>query len=291
LPAAAINAGLFLQPRKLHTSMKPQLRKGIMLAVLYIVIKWTTIGLIGVYLYKQEWWSNWYLLFIPVIVLAVYAIKIKLNKQPSYRRFFVSGLKRHFPGTAESIIAEVDNEFRTISRSTSFAASSANPMDKRLDFAAYFLSLIKVLEGRKQGYSEIRKICLDITVAYVSPRNSVHALVKRLPAKMIGLWITRPLIRILNARISVKGHEQGFRARIITDKLETHGLGYGVDILECGICKLFARHDASLYSSILCEVDKVTTGLAGLQMIRTGTIALGAPKCDFRYQKSQSKPV
>jgi hypothetical protein len=269
--------------------MKPQLRKGIMLAVLYIVIKWTIIAVIGVYLYKQGWWRNWYWVFIPVIVLTVYVIKTRLNKQPSYRRFFVSGLKRHFHGTAMSIIAEVDNEFRTISRSTSFAASSANPMDKRLDFAAYFLSLIKVLEGRKHGYAEIRKICLDITVAYVSPQNSAQAFLKRLPAKMIGLWITRPLLRILNARISVKGHEQGFRASIITDKLETHGLGYGVDILECGICKLFAHHDASLYSSILCEVDKVTTSLAGLQMIRTGTIALGAPKCDFRYQKVKAK--
>jgi hypothetical protein len=271
--------------------MKPQLRKAIMLAVLYVVIKWTVIALIGVYLYKQAWWSNWYLVFIPVIVLAVYGLKTKLNKHPSYRKFFVSGLKRHFPGTAESIIAEVDNEFTIISRSTSFAARSANPMDKRLDFAAYFLSLIKVLEGRQLGYSEIRKICLDITVAYVSPRNAMQALIKRLPAKMMGLWITRPLLRILNARISVKGHEDGFRARILTDKLETYGSGYGVDILECGICKLFARHDASLYSSILCEVDKVTTSIAGLQMIRTGTIALGAPKCDFRYQKSQSKRV
>jgi hypothetical protein len=32
-------------------------------------------------------------------------------------------------------------------------------------------------------------------------------------------------------------------------------------------------------------VDEITSSLAGLKLIRTGTIALGAKKCDFRYQK------
>ena len=72
---------------------------------------------------------------------------------------------------------------------------------------------------------------------------------------------------------------------MITDKKDTYDLGYGIDILECGICKLFQKHDAAKYASILCEVDKVTSGLAGLELIRTGTIALGATKCDFRFRK------
>jgi hypothetical protein len=39
------------------------------------------------------------------------------------------------------------------------------------------------------------------------------------------------------------------------------------------------------YASILCEVDELTSNMAGLQLIRTGTIALGAKKCNFRYKK------
>ncbi|HEY1053826.1 MAG TPA: L-2-amino-thiazoline-4-carboxylic acid hydrolase, partial [Emticicia sp.] len=76
----------------------------------------------------------------------------------------------------------------------------------------------------------------------------------------------------------------GFVAHIITNKKETNGLGYGVDIIECGICKLFKKHNYQKYVSILCEVDKYTTNLAGLSMIRTDTIANGAGKCDFRYK-------
>ncbi|WP_373549566.1 L-2-amino-thiazoline-4-carboxylic acid hydrolase [Haliscomenobacter sp.] len=81
------------------------------------------------------------------------------------------------------------------------------------------------------------------------------------------------------------GHPDGFLANIITDKAETYGFGYGVDILECGICKLFKKHNYQRYASILCEVDEITSKLAGLQLIRSGTIANGAKKCDFRYKK------
>lgn len=86
-------------------------------------------------------------------------------------------------------------------------------------------------------------------------------------------------------KISRKWHEDGFRAELITDKEETYGLGYGIDILECGICKLFSKHHAQAYTPILCEVDKITSNLAGLELIRKGTIANGADKCDFRFKK------
>jgi hypothetical protein len=84
----------------------------------------------------------------------------------------------------------------------------------------------------------------------------------------------------------VLSHPRGFAAKIITDKEETYGFGYGIDIQECGICKLFTNHNQKQYTSILCEVDNITSALAGLKLIRTGTIANGAHKCDFRFMKA-----
>ncbi|MDB5014511.1 MAG: hypothetical protein JWQ25_2713, partial [Daejeonella sp.] len=52
-----------------------------------------------------------------------------------------------------------------------------------------------------------------------------------------------------------------------------------------GICKLFNKHNYQKYSAILCEVDEITSALAGLELIRKGTIARGATKCDFRFKK------
>ena len=168
---------------------------------------------------------------------------------------------------------------------TRFASRSSNPIDRRLDFAAYFLALIQTLEKGNHSYEEIKTICLEVTYDYVRPKNAIQKWLKRFPAKIIGLKIVKPILTALNKNVMKRGHEAGFRAEIITDESKTYGLGYGVDILECGICKLFQEHNAGKYASILCEVDKMTSKLAGLDLIRNGTIASGAEKCDFRIKK------
>jgi hypothetical protein len=202
-----------------------------------------------------------------------------------FEKNFVRAIRKHFPNDAFAMVKELDKRFKVLSIDTKFAAQSSNPIDKRLDFAACFLALIQLLESKNQSYEEIKRICLEVTFNYVHPKNMFERWLKRLPAKFVGRKIVRPLIKLLHEKINTKGHPEGFRAAIITEKAQTYGLGYGVDILECGICKLFQKHSARRYASILCEVDKITSRLAGLELKRTGTIADGAEKCDFRFKK------
>lgn len=203
----------------------------------------------------------------------------------SYKKYFSKTVRKYFPVSSDKIISETDYNFRTISTDISFAKTSKNPLDKRLDFCAYFLALIKTLDTKGESFESIRKICLEIVIDYVRPKNKFQLLLKRLPARMTNTWLTNLFLKELNRKLSKNSNKDGFIANIITDKKETNGLGYGFDILECGICKLFKKHNYEKYSSILCEVDEVTSGLAGLQLIRTGTIANGATKCDFRFKK------
>jgi len=263
--------------------MKVCLKKGLLIGVGYVLVKWTIIGLLGTYLYRNGLWSNWFFLIIPVVVLAIFSFRKKPDL--SFKKFFRKGIEKYFPDNSSVIMNEVDQRFKTLSVDTRFAAQSSNPIDRRLDFSAYFLALIQTLENRNQSYEEIKKICLEITYDYVSPKNDLQRGLKRLPAKLVGLKIVKPFIRLFHNKISKKGNPDGFRAEIITDKAKTYNLGYGFDILECGICKLFQKHHAGKYASILCEVDKVTSNLAGLELIRNGTIAYGAEKCDFRFRR------
>src|SRR4051794_16123920 len=145
------------------------------------------------------------------------------------------------------------------------------------------------LDKRGVSYDTIREICLVITTEYVQPRNKLQEYIKRLVPKLTNAWVGQKLIKWLHNKVSVNANADGFIANIITDKQETYGLGYGIDILECGICKLFRKHNYQMYASILCEVDEITSGLAGLKLIRTGTIANGAKKCDFRFQRADNK--
>lgn len=184
-----------------------------------------------------------------------------------------------------SIISDTEKNYSLISKDTAFSRTSKNPIDRRLDFCAYFLALIQTLDERKENFETIRRVCLEIVLEYVRPKNIIQAWLKKLPAKLVNTWLSSFLFKKFDNRVRTNTSPDGFIARIITDKSQTYGLGYGFDILECGICKLFKKHNYSKYASVLCEVDEVTSSLAGLQLVRSGTIALGAKKCDFRFKK------
>ena len=203
----------------------------------------------------------------------------------AYKRYFKKAVESHFPDKAKRLIKENEERFLVLSGSTAFAAKSSNPIDRRLDFSAYFLAFIQTLENDEQTFDQIRNLCLEITYDYVTPKTGFLAWLKRLPPKLIDTGVAALLLKVFNRKVSKLGHPDGFRAKIITDKAQTYNLGYGIDILECGICKLFASNNGGKYASILCEVDKVTSGLAGLELIRNGTIANGAEKCDFRFRR------
>lgn len=202
-----------------------------------------------------------------------------------YKKYFIAIITEKFPGHSNEIISRVDAHYKFISVDTSFAASSGNPIDKRLDFCAYFLALIKTLDERGECFETIREICLEIVTEYVKPKNQFQHFLKKLPARLVNTWLATFLLREFDKRVSKNSNPDGFIANIITDKQETLGFGYGIDILECGICKLFKKHHYQKYAAILCEVDALISDLAGLKLVRNGTIATGASKCDFRWTR------
>lgn len=202
-----------------------------------------------------------------------------------YRKYFTTALRSKYPTDAEALSDSLDQEFAHLLPDVKFAKTSSNPIDRRLIFCAYFLALIKTLDNRGESFEQIRSISLDVVKEYVRPKNEFQKFLKRLPPRLIKFRLAKSALKFLAKRVSVKGHPDGFLSTMIFDKEKTYGLGYGVDILECGICKLFNKHGYSKYASILCEVDEITSNLAGLKLIRTGTIANGASKCDFRYMR------
>lgn len=201
----------------------------------------------------------------------------------SFHPYFLPTLLTHYPQEANEIIAKMYRLYPEIYDVS--LATSKNPIDKRLSFSAYFLAMIQSLDEKGESYEQIRRVCLEVAYDFVQPKNTFQALIKKWPSYFIQTWLGKLLIQNLKKEAEKPGHPDGFVARIITEKNATHGLGYGIDILECGICKQFQKRNYQRFTSILCEVDHMTTSLAGLEMIRQGTIALGAEFCDFRYKK------
>lgn len=205
----------------------------------------------------------------------------------NYRPYFRTVINRYYPATASLLVEEIERQFVAMAGDIAFAKTSSNPIDKRMEISAYFLATVKVLDGEQAGYERIREILLAIANDYVQPKNKLAAATRKW---MTGLLFTAPgrmLIRLMAARTKNTSHPDGFAATLITDPAETYGLGYGVDITECGICKLFSKHNSNQYTPILCEVDNITTSLAGLNLVRRNTIARGARTCDFRYTRKK----
>jgi hypothetical protein len=59
----------------------------------------------------------------------------------------------------------------------------------------------------------------------------------------------------------------------------------GMNISSCAICHLFARHDAMALVPYMCAFDDVVSTAGDQGLRRTGTIALGADHCDFRFRQ------
>lgn len=60
--------------------MKKKLKKGILLGIGYVILKWTILGTLGASLYKKGLWSNWYLAILPLIGLVIFLFKKKKQK-------------------------------------------------------------------------------------------------------------------------------------------------------------------------------------------------------------------
>ena len=120
-------------------------KKGVLLAVGYVLIKWLIILSIGTYLARQGLWKNEYLLILPIIMLSVGLFRF-IKKQPAYKPYFRKALEKYYPKYSLELLEDIDAQYNVLKADVRFAKTSSNPIDKRLDLSAYFLALIMVLE-------------------------------------------------------------------------------------------------------------------------------------------------
>ena len=201
------------------------------------------------------------------------------------RKHFIVVLNRTFPFKYGELMTMIDEEYNLLKRDVEFSHYSANPMDKRLDSAAMFLSTFLILEKNGVSFLQLESIAKEIALESMKPKNIFYKVFRKLRYFLINAGLMNKFIHKLDRRVSVLAHPDGFKAHFILKKKNDNELVFGVDILECGICKFFKKHNHLKFATLLCEVDQITSRLNGLELQRSGTIASGALKCDFRYKR------
>ena len=71
---------------------------------------------------------------------------------------------------------------------------------------------------------------------------------------------------------------------------EDENTDWGMNVTRCAGCHAYAKHDAMEFTPYMCATDDLVSDHSNQGLRRTGTIALGAHRCDFRY-KAGGKPL
>ena len=112
------------------------------------------------------------------------------------------------------------------------------------------------------------------------------------PGRNIPSWLPRLLVRPLLPLIRRKIRKD---AALSQERRDPNGFvfsyvepddgnDFAIDITDCAVCKGFKRHGAEEVIPYLCALDDKMSAQMGFGLRRTGTRALGAECCDFRYK-------
>jgi hypothetical protein len=96
-----------------------------------------------------------------------------------------------------------------------------------------------------------------------------------------------PESRDAHRRDAAESQERAAPNEFVWEFLEGDGreFDYGYNITSCAICHLYGKHDAMDLVPYMCAFDDKMSAAQGNGLRRTGTIALGAARCDFRFKK------
>lgn len=202
-----------------------------------------------------------------------------LDKQlPHFKRV----LNTEFPpDEVTRIIQQTREEFRRLLPRLPDIGGRQNPLTENLLASAWFLALAQPLRQRNWSDDQIGDLIYRIAEVWVASSP-------RWVAWLQGKLARTPLVKFLLKRVSRQSQQRRYAADFVVQFVEGNGrnFDFGLDFTECGICKLFQAEGAAGLAKHMCRIDYLTTSFRGIQLIRNGTIANGASKCDFRYKQS-----
>jgi hypothetical protein len=208
------------------------------------------------------------------------------EKLPFFRRAL---LTRFSKDEVERIIQELQAEFRALLPRLPYIGGKQNPLTTNLVACSWFLALYRVLQPRGLSDDEIGDLVYRVAEEWVtsSPRWIGRAQ---------SLLIKTPLLRLIFKRITRQSQQRRYPGDFVVHFVPGDGrtFDFGLDFTGCAIHKFFQAEQAGHFAKYMCRIDYLTTSYKGIELIRTGTIANGADKCDFRYKLArnpQQQPI
>lgn len=186
---------------------------------------------------------------------------------------------------AEVVAGETRQEFEALIPQLPYIGGGKNRLTKDLIGAVWFLALYTVLKKHDKTVEEIGKIIYEYTEAYLSLLPPLSKLGLHFYGRMMFTGVGKKLIKS-QATLSQK---RQYPEDWVWSFIEGDGkeFDFGMDFIECGVCKFFHSQGADEFTRFACLTDFPMSKFTGSGLVRTMTLAEGAEKCDFRYKRGR----
>ena len=185
-----------------------------------------------------------------------------------------------------AIIQESRQEFERLIREIPYIGGKANNLTQDLIDCTMLLALYQVLKRVGFRIEEIGKIVIEIEQRRVQSYP-------RFVLRLLGKVIHSPLGKNRLKKVSDKSQEHRYPGGWVSVYIDGDGeeFDFGIDYLECGLCKFFHQQGADEFTPYLCQFDYVQQRAMLTGFSRSMTLAEGAERCDFRWKRgAETRP-
>ena len=208
----------------------------------------------------------------------------RLENEQFVRKFFAEARPRfvalasRLVGDAEASVDEASEIYERMIPEMAYVDEPNHPMASSVFICNGSLSLYLALKPRGISAHDFGSALLEAMASAPFPEP-----------KPDGPADTRPVkerfadfIKIANDSLT-----QALPGEFVYETVfsESGEYDWGMNVKSCAICSAFSKHDAMDLVPYMCATDDVVSDRGKQGLRRSGTIALGASHCDFRYKR------
>jgi hypothetical protein len=179
------------------------------------------------------------------------------------------------------LIKETKQAYGDLCPKIPYTGGKENMFTEWLNYGAYYLAMYQVLSARGHNIGDVGALIFETYKVMADYPKWFLSIVGRFK---YGQKYEEKLRNAVAASQQRK-YPEDFVASFIEGDGKT--FDYGLDITECGICKLYSAHGVEKLSRYMCLSDYVISKAFDRGLVRYHTIAEGAEKCDFRFKKGR----
>lgn len=182
---------------------------------------------------------------------------------------------------AVTLIAETKLAYEVLRSEIPYIGGEANRFTEWLGYGAYYLAMHQALSAHGHDVEETGRL--------IFRTYEVMADYPEWFLKIVGRFKYGPAYQEKLRRAAAVSQKRQYPGDFVLLFVEGDGenFDYGLDIEECGICKLYSAHGADQLTPFMCLSDFVISKAFDRGLVRFETIAEGGKKCDFRYKKGR----